>query len=96
MRSIEPWLQTTQLLKMSLVLKFVLLKSLIPTTEKVESVGLGGRGKGKKKEEKEREKGKQTIAFQDHVLISFYWASHFFIKIILERLMGEETIFFHR
>lgn len=80
MRSIEPWLQTTQLLKMSLVLKFVLLKSLIPTTEKVESVGLGGRGKGKKKEEKEREKGKQTIAFQDHVLISFYWASHFFNK----------------
>lgn len=52
MRGIEPWIQTTQLLQMSSVLKLVLLESLIPTTGKVESVGLGGRGKGKKMEEK--------------------------------------------
>lgn len=66
MGGIEPWIQTTQLLQeVSFVLKFVLLKSLIPTKEKVRECWT------KKQREEKREKEKETVAFQGHVLISF-------------------------
>lgn len=52
------------------MLKFVSLKFLIPTKEKVQEYWT----KESKTEKKEREKEREIAEFQGHVLISFCWA----------------------
>ena len=56
MGGIEPWIQTTQLLQeMALVRKFVLLKSSIPTKEKVRECWTKWQRKREEKKEEKKE-----------------------------------------